>query len=138
MLLSLIGVMLFWLVLLRSQRAAAWWVLSVVLCAVFTGILKLLFYGCPHALYLNNPSGHASLITLMYGAISLVTATESKDFFPHARNGKAAYERSSYGMLSHRLRATKETGYCKGIQYQHGFDLAAKLRILAWRWATTG
>ena len=76
-LLPLIAVMLSWLMLVRFQRAAAWWVISVVLCAVFTGALKLFFYGCPRVLDLSNPSGHASLSTLVYGAISLVTATES-------------------------------------------------------------
>src|SRR5258708_4456996 len=69
--------MLFWLALLRSRRAAAWWIISVVLCAACTGILKLFFYGCPRALDLNNPSGHASLSTLVYGAILLVTVIES-------------------------------------------------------------
>lgn len=76
MLLPLISVMLLWLVLARFQRAAVWWVISVVLCAIFTGVLKLFFYGCPRVLDLNNPSGHANLSTLVYGAILLVTVTD--------------------------------------------------------------
>jgi membrane-associated phospholipid phosphatase len=76
-LVPLIGVMLLWLVLGRARRAAVWWIISVVLCVIFTSILKLSFYGCPDVLELNNPSGHASVSTLVYGAILLVTVTES-------------------------------------------------------------
>ena len=76
-LLPLTAVILFWLMLVQFQRAAAWWIISIVLCAFVTGALKLFFYGCPHVLDLSNPSGHASLSTLVYGAISLVTASES-------------------------------------------------------------
>jgi membrane-associated phospholipid phosphatase len=80
-LLPLIALMLFWLVLLRSQRTAAWWVISVFLCAILTGMIKLGFYGCPGVLDLNNPSGHTSFSTLVYGAISLVSATEASGLF---------------------------------------------------------
>jgi membrane-associated phospholipid phosphatase len=76
-LVPLIGVMLLWLVLGRSRRAAVWWIISVVLCVIFTSVLKLSFYGCPSVLEFNNPSGHASVSTLVYGAILLVTVTES-------------------------------------------------------------
>jgi membrane-associated phospholipid phosphatase len=69
--------MLLWLVLGRCGRAAVWWIISVVLCVIFTSLLKLSFYGCPGVLELNNPSGHASVSTLVYGAILLVTVTES-------------------------------------------------------------
>jgi membrane-associated phospholipid phosphatase len=76
-LLPLAAVMLAWLVFMRLPRGAAvWWVIAVAVCAGVTAILKIFFYGCPPAAELHSPSGHTSLSTLVYGAITLVSATE--------------------------------------------------------------
>jgi membrane-associated phospholipid phosphatase len=89
-LLPLIAVMLFWLALFQTQKAAVWWVLSAALCAVLTGILKLGFYACPGVLDLGNPSGHTSLSTLVYGGITFVAATESRGAFRFITVGSGA------------------------------------------------
>lgn len=73
----LAAVMLVWLLLMRSPRGAAWWAIAVVFCAGLTAITKVSFYECPPIPDLHNPSGHTSFSTLVYGAIALVTATES-------------------------------------------------------------
>jgi membrane-associated phospholipid phosphatase len=76
-LLPLAAVMLSWLVCMRLRHgAAAWWVVAVALCAGVTAILKIFFYGCPPASDLHSPSGHTSLSTLVYGAITWVSASE--------------------------------------------------------------
>jgi membrane-associated phospholipid phosphatase len=72
--------LLLWLLLLRSARGAAWWAIAVVMCMGLTAALKLTFYGCPPLPDLRSPSGHASFSTLVYGAITLVSATESRGF----------------------------------------------------------
>ena len=69
--------MLVWLLLVRSPRGAVWWAIAVALCAGLTAILKVSFYGCPPTPNLHSPSGHASFSTLVYGAMTLVSATES-------------------------------------------------------------
>jgi membrane-associated phospholipid phosphatase len=71
----LAGILLLWLLLVRSPRNAAWWVIAVVICGSLTAILKILFYGCPPSSDLHSPSGHTSFSTLVYGAMALVTAT---------------------------------------------------------------
>jgi hypothetical protein len=76
-LLPLAVVMLVWLVLIGSPRGAVWWTIAVAFCVAFTAILKISFYGCPPIRDLHNPSGHMSLSTLVYGAMTLVSATES-------------------------------------------------------------
>jgi hypothetical protein len=71
-------VMLIWLLLISSPRGAAWWAIAVVFCAALTAILKGFFYGCPPRPDLHNPSGHTSFSTLVYGAMTLATATQSR------------------------------------------------------------
>jgi hypothetical protein len=73
----LAAVMLVWLLLMRSLRGAVWWAIAVALCAGLTAILKVSFYGCSPTPDLHSPSGHASFSTLVYGAMTLVSATES-------------------------------------------------------------
>jgi membrane-associated phospholipid phosphatase len=75
-LMPLAAVMLLWLLLMRSPRAAAWWAIAVAVCASLTAMLKVSFYGCPPIPDLRSPSGHTSFSTLVYGAMALVTATE--------------------------------------------------------------
>jgi membrane-associated phospholipid phosphatase len=69
--------MLAWLLLMRAPRIATWWAVAVAFCIGLTVALKVSFYGCPPAADLRSPSGHTSLSTLVYGAMALVTATES-------------------------------------------------------------
>jgi hypothetical protein len=40
--------------------------------------MKLLFYGCPPTADMHNPSGHTSLSTLIYGALALMAAAETR------------------------------------------------------------
>jgi membrane-associated phospholipid phosphatase len=71
-------VMLLWLLLMRSPRDAAWWAIAVVFCAGLTAVLKVFFYGCPPTPHLHSPSGHTSFSTLVYGAMTLATAMQSR------------------------------------------------------------
>jgi membrane-associated phospholipid phosphatase len=77
-LMPLATVLLLWLLLMRSPRGAVWWAIAVVFCAGLTAVLKVSFYGCPPAPDLRSPSGHTSFSTLVYGAMALVTATQSR------------------------------------------------------------
>lgn len=76
-LLPLAAVVLLWLRFMRFPREAAWWAIAVVLCAGQTAVLKAFFYECPPAPELHSPSGHTGFSTLVYGAIALVSATET-------------------------------------------------------------
>jgi membrane-associated phospholipid phosphatase len=76
-LLPLIAVMLSWLLFIRCPLGVAWWAVAVMLCAGSTAALKIFFFGCPPAPELHTPSGHTSLSTLVYGAITLASATET-------------------------------------------------------------
>jgi len=76
-LLPLAAVMLLWLLFMRHSRDAAWWAIAVVLCAGSTAVLKIFFYACPPAPELHTPSGHTSLSILVYGAMALVSASET-------------------------------------------------------------
>ena len=76
-LMPLAAAMLVWLLLMRSPRGAIWWAIAVALCSGLTAILKVSFYGCPPTPDLRSPSGHTSFSTLVYGAMTLVSATES-------------------------------------------------------------
>jgi len=73
----LVALVLLWLLFMRSPPLAAWWAIAVALCAGVTAFLKLSFYGCPPTPDLHSPSGHTSLSTLVYGAMTLVCAAES-------------------------------------------------------------
>lgn len=78
MLTPLAAVMLLSLLVMRSPRGAAWWAIAVVFCAGLTAALKVFFYGCPPTPDLHSPSGHTSFSTLVYGAMTLVTAMQSR------------------------------------------------------------
>jgi membrane-associated phospholipid phosphatase len=69
-LLPLAAAMLIWL-LLDFSRAASGWALALGLCIGLTVLLKIVFYGCPPAGDMHNPSGHTSLSILVYGALTL-------------------------------------------------------------------
>jgi PAP2 superfamily len=77
-LMPLAMVMLLWLLLMGSPRRAAWWAIAVVFCAGLTAVLKVFFYACPPTSHLHSPSGHTSFSTLIYGAMTLATATQSR------------------------------------------------------------
>jgi membrane-associated phospholipid phosphatase len=77
-LMPLATVMLVWLLLIRSPRDAAWWAIAVAFCAGSTAVLKVFYYGCPPTPALHSPSGHTSFSTLVYGSLTLVTATEGR------------------------------------------------------------
>lgn len=79
-LMPLASIILIWLLLIRSYRSAGWWAISVVLCSIAIFVLKLVFYQCAPIPQLHSPSGHTSLSTLIYGAITLVTVAETKGF----------------------------------------------------------
>src|SRR5246127_5432580 len=68
------GNVLVWL-LLYFSHAAPRWVLALGSCVGRTALLKVVFYGCPPIWYMHSPSGHTSLSTLIYGALTLVAAT---------------------------------------------------------------
>jgi hypothetical protein len=74
----LAAVMLLWLLLNRCPRDAAWWTIAVAFCAGLTALLKISFYGCPPTPDLHSPSGHASLSTLVYGTMTLATASHTR------------------------------------------------------------
>jgi membrane-associated phospholipid phosphatase len=76
-LLPLAVVMLLWLLVMRSSRGAVWWAVTVAFCVSITALLKISFYGCPPASDLHSPSGHTSLSTLVYGAMTLVAANDT-------------------------------------------------------------
>jgi membrane-associated phospholipid phosphatase len=68
------AVILIWL-LRNSSRAAPRWVFALSLCIGLTALLKIAFHACPPADNMHSPSGHTSLSTLVYGALTLVSAT---------------------------------------------------------------
>lgn len=76
-LIPLAAVMLLWLLAMRAPRGAVWWGIAVTFCLGMTALLKISFYGCPPIPDLHSPSGHTSLSTLVYGAMTLVTASET-------------------------------------------------------------
>lgn len=76
-LLPLVAMTLLWLFLMRARRGAAWWAMAVSVCVGLTALAKVFAYACPPAPDLHSPSGHTSLSTLVYGAMALITASES-------------------------------------------------------------
>lgn len=46
-LMPLAAVMLLWLLVMRSQRGAVWWAITVAFCVGMTALLKVSFYECP-------------------------------------------------------------------------------------------
>jgi PAP2 superfamily len=77
-LVPLTAVMLLWLLVMRSPRGAVWWAVTVAFCVSITALLKVSFYACPPAPDLHSPSGHTSFSTLVYGAMTLVTANATE------------------------------------------------------------
>lgn len=72
-----LSVILFsWLFWYHSQRAVMSWAVAFGLCVAVTLLLKTYFYLCPVGSELVSPSGHASISTLTYGALTLVIAAE--------------------------------------------------------------
>jgi hypothetical protein len=59
-------------------RPAACWTISVGFCVGLTALLKIFFYGCPPASDIRSPSGHTAFSVLVYGAIALVTAVQTR------------------------------------------------------------
>ena len=74
-LLPLVAVVAVWLAALRQPRALLWWFVAVGLCMSSTAALKIYFFVCPPLADLHSPSGHTSLSTLVYGALTLAVAT---------------------------------------------------------------
>jgi membrane-associated phospholipid phosphatase len=74
-LVPLIAIFSVWLLLTRQLSALCWWSVSVTTCGAATAILKIYFYVCPLSANFHNPSGHTSLSTLVYGALTLLTAS---------------------------------------------------------------
>ena len=72
-LLPLSALLAVWL-MRRSLRAGAWWLAAFMLCAGGTALLKICFVACSPLSELQSPSGHASLATLVYGAIGGIAA----------------------------------------------------------------
>jgi membrane-associated phospholipid phosphatase len=77
-LLPLAIVLALWLAAMHAARSAAAWVLAVGLCMTITAVTKVYFFVCPTLADLHSPSGHTSLSTLVYGAITLILARESE------------------------------------------------------------
>jgi len=74
-LLPLVVVVTVWLGAIRQPRVLLWWLLAAALCIGSTAALKVYFFVCPPLTDLHNPSGHTSLSTLVYGALTLAVAT---------------------------------------------------------------
>jgi membrane-associated phospholipid phosphatase len=73
-LLPLVAVVTVWLGAIRQPRALLWWLIAVALCMSSTAALKVYFLVCPPVTDLHSPSGHTSLGTLVYGALTLAVA----------------------------------------------------------------
>lgn len=73
-LLPLVAVVTAWLVTIRQPRILLWWLVAVALCMSSTAALKIYFFVCPPLVDLHSPSGHTSLSTLVYGALTLAVA----------------------------------------------------------------
>ena len=74
-LLPLAAVVALWLLAIRQPRAVVWWMGAVLLCIGGTGVLKIYFFICPPLTDLHSPSGHTSLSTLVYGALTMAVAS---------------------------------------------------------------
>src|SRR5690242_18673216 len=77
-LIPLVATTFLWLFLVRAPRGAVWWALAVSICVGLTAIAKVSAYACPPAPDLQSPSGHTSFSTLVFGAISMITAAECR------------------------------------------------------------
>jgi len=62
---------------MRQQRAAVILLVSVALCLVTMGLLKVVFIGCGHflpSLEIRSPSGHAAMAMTVYGTLANIIA----------------------------------------------------------------
>lgn len=73
-LLPLAAVVTLWLLAVRQPLAVVGWLVAIALCAGGTAVLKIYFFICPPLIDLHSPSGHTSLGTLVYGALTLAVA----------------------------------------------------------------
>lgn len=76
-LLPLIAIFGFWLVAVHRPLALLWWLLAFAVCVGGTAVLKMYFYVCPLTEDLHSPSGHTSLSTLVYGALTVVAMLDT-------------------------------------------------------------
>jgi membrane-associated phospholipid phosphatase len=67
-----------WLLVTRAAWGAVWWAIAVCGCMSLTAFAKIAAYACPPAPDLHSPSGHTSLSTLVYGAVVLIAAADSR------------------------------------------------------------
>jgi membrane-associated phospholipid phosphatase len=67
-----------WLLRHHSHRVLVPWIIALGLCIAVTALLKTYLYACPIGSDLVSPSGHTSLSTLTYGAMTLVIAAEER------------------------------------------------------------
>jgi membrane-associated phospholipid phosphatase len=77
-LLPISAAILIWLLCFPSRLAAVQWVLAAGVCIGGTAALKVLFVVCPPAETLQSPSGHTSLSTLIYGALTVFATAKAK------------------------------------------------------------
>lgn len=73
-LLPLVAVIALWLAAIKQPIGLIWWLIAVAICMGSTAILKIYFFVCPPGADMHSPSGHTSLSTLVYGALTLATA----------------------------------------------------------------
>jgi membrane-associated phospholipid phosphatase len=73
-LLPVAAVMTLWLVVVRQPLALGWWLGALAVCMGSTAVLKVYFFVCPPIVDLHSPSGHTSMSTLVYGALTLAVA----------------------------------------------------------------
>jgi membrane-associated phospholipid phosphatase len=77
LLFPLVLVLLIWLGVMVRGRLAVAWAAAVAACVGVTLALKLYFNACAAvSASLHSPSGHASMSTLVYGALFLVASAE--------------------------------------------------------------
>jgi membrane-associated phospholipid phosphatase len=67
-----------WLLRHHSHRVFLPWIIALGLCITVTALLKTYLYACPIGSDLVSPSGHTSLSTFTYGAMTLVIAAEER------------------------------------------------------------
>lgn len=79
-LLPLAAVLTGWVLLVRQPSILKMWLAALALCIGGTAILKIYFFACPPLSDLHSPSGHTSLSTLIYGALTLAIAANLKDW----------------------------------------------------------
>jgi hypothetical protein len=73
-LLPLAAVVTLWSLAVRQPIAVFGWLVALGLCISGTAVLKIYFFIFPPVTDLHSPSGHTSLSTLVYGALTLAVA----------------------------------------------------------------